>query len=100
MFTTNAALNYHCKSKHNDQTDADGNERAINDDNSIVETTSTKSQTTQGPAKRANKRKIPKIVYVMPGKSEPDIQPKKTKVVNSKIEIQTITSIPIYIVDN
>lgn len=97
MFTTNAALNHHCKWKHNDVTEVDGNERTTNDDNGVVET-----QTSQGSAKRNNKRKIPKIVYVMPGKleSEPqEIQAKKTRVGNTEIEIQSITSIPIYIVD-
>lgn len=95
MFTTNAALNYHCKSKHND-----ANEPRTNDDNSENVTMISKSQSTEATtaAKRGNKRKIPKIVYVLPGKleSEPEIETKRSKVENSKIDIQ---SIPIYIVD-
>lgn len=102
MFTTNAALNYHCKSKHNGGlTNADGKERNIKEDNQLVETTS-QTQTSQVSVKRANKRKIPKIVYIMPGKSPSDGgESKKMRAANSKIEIQSIVSstIPIYIVD-
>lgn len=94
MFTTNAALNYHCKSKHNNVIDTDENKQTIVDDNDVIETK------LQSP-KRNNKRKIPKIVYVLPGKLESttDKQPKKAKIENSNIEIQSITSVPIYVVD-
>lgn len=103
MFTTNAALNYHCKSKHNAVTDEDGNERSNNGNDSGIVETLTKSETSQVVAKRGSKRKIPKIVYVMPGnlESESEVQTKQAKN-DSPIDIQSITSIPsslIYIVD-
>lgn len=102
MFTTNAALNFHCKTKHKNFVDADATEQSIIGDNGVVSTaTLTKLKSSQLPAKRSNKRKIPKIVYVLPGKleSDSDIESKKPKVGNSNIEIQSITSIPIYVVD-
>ncbi|KAJ6641337.1 Zinc finger protein [Pseudolycoriella hygida] len=75
MFTTNAALNFHCKSKHNDT--ANGNV-----DIRVTET-NTKEETPQA-VKRASKRKIPKIVYVLPGKR--DSEETRSKIARTETE--------------
>lgn len=102
MFTTNAALNYHCKSKHN-EINGDSEDQATKMDENVILSMHEISKLETLRVKRPMKRKIPKIVYVMPGKVESELDdPSKVSRIEkrSKIEIQSISSIPMYILDH
>lgn len=80
FFTTNAALNYHVKSKHaGASVDASGQEI---DDDDVGEDTVEVPLIQEVSVGRGSKRKFPKVVYVLPGKlgADGEDQSKKPKV--------------------